>query len=141
MICRFLFCFMLPPVFILLINYYVSCLDCLSEGQLTTTFHFTPDDASSPHLTALLPLMSEKVGRVIANGFPTGVEVCHSMNHGGPWPATSDSRTTSVGSRAIFRWLRPLCFQNMPNELLPIELRDENIKKLRRLEGGHWKTE
>jgi NADP-dependent aldehyde dehydrogenase len=111
------------------------------EGQLTASFHFTNEDSTTPILSIMMEKVAAKVGRVVANGFPTGVEVCHSMVHGGPWPASSDIRSTSVGSRAIFRWLRPQCFQNMPNELLPLELRDEHVAKVYRLDGGKWKFE
>jgi NADP-dependent aldehyde dehydrogenase len=72
----------------------------------------------------LLPLLERKAGRIIANGWPTGVEVAHAMVHGGPYPATSDSRSTSVGSFAIERFLRPVSYQNMPTPLLPAALRD-----------------
>jgi NADP-dependent aldehyde dehydrogenase len=72
---------------------------------------------------ALLPALARKAGRLIFDGFPTGVEVCSSMQHGGPYPATSDSRFTSVGSAAIQRFSRPVCFQDCPLEFLPSELR------------------
>ena len=91
------------------------------EGQLTATFHL--DDADLPVAQALLPVLEEKVGRVIVNGWPTNVEVSPAMVHGGPYPATSDSRTTSVGTMAIRRFLRPVCYQNFPSSLLPAELR------------------
>ncbi|WP_319783255.1 aldehyde dehydrogenase (NADP(+)) [Oceanisphaera sp. IT1-181] len=87
------------------------------EGQLTATVHM--DEPDSELARKLLPLLERKAGRVLFNGFPTGVEVCHAMVHGGPWPATSDSRTTSVGSAAIQRFLRPVCYQDCPPELLP----------------------
>jgi len=67
----------------------------------------------------LVAELEDKVGRLIVNQFPTGVEVNSSMVHGGPWPATSDPRTTSVGGRAILRWVRPVCYQNFPSHLLP----------------------
>ena len=70
----------------------------------------------------LLPTLERKAGRIMANGWPTGVEVCDAMVHGGPFPATSDSRTTSVGTAAIFRFLRPVCYQNMPDAILPEDL-------------------
>jgi 2,5-dioxopentanoate dehydrogenase len=92
------------------------------EGQLTATLHLRKED----HAVAarLLPVLERKAGRVIANGWPTGVEVAHAMVHGGPFPATSDARTTSVGSLAIERFLRPVCYQDLPAELLPRELND-----------------
>ena len=73
----------------------------------------------------------------LKNGFPTGVEVCHSMNHGGPIPATTDSRTTSVGTAAIKRFLRPVCYQNFPKEALPKALKNGNNAKIWRLVDGH----
>ncbi len=76
------------------------------------------------------------MGRLIVNGYPTGVEVCPSMQHGGPWPATTDARFTSVGTAAIQRFARPLCFQDVPAALLPEELRDENPRGLLRLVDG-----
>jgi alpha-ketoglutaric semialdehyde dehydrogenase len=82
------------------------------EGQLTASFH--GDEADWPLAQALLPIMADKAGRVIANEWPTGVEVSRAMVHGGPFPATSDGRTTSVGTLAMARFLRPVCFQNMP---------------------------
>lgn len=91
------------------------------EGQLTGSIHASPTDFESAKLVA--DALEAKVGRLIFNQFPTGVEVCSSMVHGGPYPATSDSRTTSVGGRAISRWVRPVCFQGFPVELLPNALK------------------
>lgn len=92
------------------------------EGQLTATLQM--DDLDEPMAARLLPLLERKAGRILVNGWPTGVEVCHAMVHGGPFPATSDARTTSVGSLAIDRFLRPVCYQNFSAALLPVELRD-----------------
>lgn len=92
------------------------------EGQLTITLQMEDEDLDPAR--ALLPLLERKAGRVLANGWPTGVEVTHAMVHGGPYPATSDGRSTSVGTLAIDRFLRPVCYQDLPAELLPIELRD-----------------
>lgn len=92
------------------------------EGQLTMTLHL--DDADHAAARDLLPLLERKAGRIIVNGWPTGVEVCAAMVHGGPFPATSDSRTTSVGTAAIERFLRPVAYQNMPFDLLPVGLAD-----------------
>lgn len=93
------------------------------EGQLTATLHM---DAADEALAArLMPVLEVKAGRILANGWPTGVEVCHAMVHGGPFPATSDPRTTSVGSLAIDRFLRPVSYQNLTTGLLPPELRDD----------------
>jgi 2,5-dioxopentanoate dehydrogenase len=75
---------------------------------------------------ALLPVLERKAGRLLVNGFPTGVEVAHAMVHGGPYPSTSDGRSTSVGSMAIYRFLRPVCYQDFPGALLPEPLRDGN---------------
>ncbi|MDE2447687.1 MAG: aldehyde dehydrogenase (NADP(+)) [Gammaproteobacteria bacterium] len=90
-------------------------------GQLTATVHFEPEDLALA--ARLVDPMQRKAGRVIANGWPTGVEVSHAMVHGGPYPATSDGRSTSVGTLAIERFLRPVCYQDFPEELLPTELR------------------
>jgi len=95
------------------------------EGQLTATLHLTqPDEALAARL---LPVLERKVGRVIANGWPTGVEVSHAMVHGGPFPATSEGRSTSVGTLAIERFLRPVCYQDFPDALLPAALRREEV--------------
>lgn len=105
------------------------------HGQLTATLIGEPDDLLQfAELTALLEL---KVGRILINGYPTGVEVCDSMVHGGPYPATSDSRGTSVGTLAIDRFLRPVCFQNYPDALLPDALKNANPLKILRLIDGH----
>jgi NADP-dependent aldehyde dehydrogenase len=104
------------------------------EGQLTATLHFAPDDTESAR--RLLPVLEGKAGRILFNGWPTGVEVSHAMVHGGPFPATSDSRITSVGSLAIERWQRPVCYQDVPAELLPEAVRDDNPWGLRRRVDG-----
>ncbi|HVF93697.1 MAG TPA: aldehyde dehydrogenase (NADP(+)) [Sphingomonas sp.] len=93
-----------------------------TEGQLTATLHM--DEADTPLAAKLVPLLERKAGRILANGWPTGVEVAHAMVHGGPFPATSDGRSTSVGSLAIDRFLRPVSYQNLPAALLPAMLRD-----------------
>jgi len=104
------------------------------EGQLTITLQMDPED--EPMAREILPLLERKAGRILVNGFPTGVEVAHAMVHGGPFPATSDSRTTSVGSLAIRRFLRPVCYQDFPSTLLPEALRDENPQHVpRRMDG------
>jgi NADP-dependent aldehyde dehydrogenase len=87
------------------------------EGQLTATLHLAAEDYGLAR--RLLPILERKAGRIIANGWPTGVEVCAAMVHGGPFPATSDGRTTSVGSLSIERFLRPVCYQDFPEEILP----------------------
>lgn len=93
------------------------------EGQLTATFHGTEADLSAH--AELVSYLELKAGRLLVNQVPTGLEVCHSTVHGGPFPATSDGRTTSVGARAIERWTRLVCWQNAPQDLLPAELRDD----------------
>ncbi|CAM3651833.1 aldehyde dehydrogenase (NADP(+)) [Parendozoicomonas haliclonae] len=104
------------------------------EGQLTTTVHCTPADNELTR--SLLPTLELKAGRILFNGYPTGVEVSHAMVHGGPFPSTSDSRTTSVGSSAIKRFLRPVSYQNMPADLLPETLKDENSLAVNRIIDG-----
>lgn len=94
------------------------------EGQLTATLHV--DQADIPFARELIGPLTARVGRVLCNAFPTGVAVSDAMVHGGPFPATSDGRSTSVGLAAIERFQRPVCFQDVPDELLPDELRDSN---------------
>jgi NADP-dependent aldehyde dehydrogenase len=104
------------------------------EGQLTITLQMDPEDMD--YARALLPVLERKAGRVLVNGFPTGVEVSHAMVHGGPFPATSDGRTTSVGSKAIERFLRPVCYQDFPAELLPAMMRNDAPRAIAvRVEG------
>lgn len=105
------------------------------DGQLTATLHL--EDADTATAGRLLPILERKAGRILANGFPTGVEVSYAMVHGGPFPATSDSRSTSVGAMAIDRFLRPVCYQNLPASLLPMSLQDGNPLHLARLVDGH----
>ncbi len=90
--------------------------------------------------SALLEALENRVGRILFNGFPTGVEVTRAMVHGGPFPATGDSRSTSVGTRAIERFLRPVCYQNCPDTALPPALKNGNPLELRRLVDGRWTT-
>jgi NADP-dependent aldehyde dehydrogenase len=104
------------------------------EGQLTATLHLDDDDLETAR--ALLPTLERKAGRLLVNGWPTGVEVCDAMVHGGPFPATSDPRTTSVGTAAILRFLRPVCYQDFPDGLLPTALQHGNPLLLRRLLDG-----
>lgn len=104
------------------------------EGQLTASLQLTKEDY--PTAAQLIPALEQKVGRIIVNGWPTGVEVGHAMVHGGPFPATSDSRTTSVGTLAINRFLRPVAYQNLPQELLPAALKDANPWQLNRQIDG-----
>lgn len=104
------------------------------EGQLTATLQIDAEDEADA--AALLPLLERKAGRILANGWPTGVEVCHAMVHGGPFPATSDGRTTSVGTLAIERFLRPVCYQDLPEGLLPAALKRDNPLGISRYVDG-----
>nr|WP_299345489.1 aldehyde dehydrogenase (NADP(+)) [Allomuricauda sp.] len=104
------------------------------EGHLTATVYGTENDLKANE--ELLAVLERKVGRLLINGYPTGVEVCHSMVHGGPFPATSDSRMTSVGTAAITRFTRPICYQNYPEFLLPEELKTDNPLKISRIING-----
>ncbi|VCU68846.1 NADP-dependent fatty aldehyde dehydrogenase [Pigmentiphaga humi] len=104
------------------------------EGQLTATLQI--DAADHDHARHLLPVLERKAGRILVNGFPTGVEVGHAQVHGGPFPATSNSAHTSVGASAIDRFLRPVAYQDMPADLLPEALQDGNPLKLWRLIDG-----
>ena len=105
------------------------------EGQLTAALHIDADDHAAA--AALLPALERRVGRILVNGFGTGVEVGHAMVHGGPFPSTSDSRSTSVGSGAIARFLRPVSYQDMPDALLPAALQADNPLGLnRRVDGA-----
>jgi NADP-dependent aldehyde dehydrogenase len=109
------------------------------EGHLTATLHGTEEDLRES--AELVALLETKVGRLVFNGYPTGVEVCPSMHHGGPYPATTDPHFTSVGTAAIGRWARPVCYQNCPQELLPAELRNRNERGLWRLVDGKLSRE
>jgi NADP-dependent aldehyde dehydrogenase len=108
------------------------------EGQLTATLQIEESELESHR--ELASILEEKAGRVIVNGFPTGVEVGHAIVHGGPFPSTSDGQSTSVGSMAITRWTRPVCFQNFPQSVLLPELKSENPLGIRRLEDGKWSS-
>ena len=105
-------------------------------GHLTATIHGTENELGKWH--DLITILERKVGRLIFNGFPTGVEVCHSMVHGGPFPATTDSRSTSVGTAAIYRFLRPVSYQNFPKHQLPAALHNENPLGIWRMLNGKW---
>lgn len=104
------------------------------DGQLTATLIADPADLE--HFADLPALLEQKAGRLLLNGYPTGVEVSDAIVHGGPWPATSDARGTSVGSLAIDRFLRPVCYQNYPDALLPDALRNDNPLGIMRLVDG-----
>jgi NADP-dependent aldehyde dehydrogenase len=104
------------------------------KGHLTASLHGTSEDLENNK--ELVSILERKAGRLIINGFPTGVEVCHAMVHGGPFPATTDSRSTSVGTRAITRFTRPVCYQDFPDVLLPEELKDGNPIGIWRMVDG-----
>jgi alpha-ketoglutaric semialdehyde dehydrogenase len=104
------------------------------DGHLTATILGNEADLTANR--ELIQILEQKAGRLIFNGFPTGVEVAHAMVHGGPYPSTSDPRFTSVGSLAIYRFVRPVCFQNFPQSMLPPELQDANPLGITRLRDG-----
>lgn len=104
------------------------------EGQLTGTILSEVNELKENQ--EIVNALQNRVGRLIYNGVPTGVEVCPSMHHGGPYPASTDSRFTAVGIHSIKRWVRPITFQNWPNEMLPSELKDENPMDILRLVNG-----
>ncbi len=104
------------------------------EGHLTATVHGTEEDFSE--YTELFAVLEKRVGRIVVNGYPTGVEVCHAMVHGGPYPATTAPQSTSVGTNAIKRFVRPVCYQNYPDSLLPKALKDDNSWGIWRLVDG-----
>jgi len=103
------------------------------EGQLTASIHGTESELAANG--SLVSALQSRAGRLIFNAFPTGVEVCSSMVHGGPYPATSDGRSTSVGTMAIFRYCRPISWQGFPQETLPAELQDGNPLGIQRYEA------
>jgi NADP-dependent aldehyde dehydrogenase len=109
------------------------------SGHLTATVHGTNDELIE--YKELLDILEQKAGRIIINGFPTGVEVCNAMVHGGPFPSTTDSKTTSVGTAAIYRFTRPVCYQNLPQSLLPAELKNKNELNIYRLINGERSTQ
>jgi alpha-ketoglutaric semialdehyde dehydrogenase len=109
------------------------------KGQLTATLHADEEDMELAG--KLAEILRTKVGRIIWNGYPTGVEVCAAMHHGGPYPATSDTRFTSVGTAAIQRFVHPTCYQNFPEGLLPVELRNKNETKIWRTVNGELTKE
>lgn len=106
------------------------------EGQLTATLQIDAADHARARL--LLPILERKAGRILVNGFPTGVEVSHAMVHGGPFPSTSNAMFTSVGATAIDRFLRPVCYQDLPDDLLPEALKASNPLGLRRMTDGAY---
>jgi len=104
------------------------------EGSLTASVHGTAEDLAEH--TDLIRILETKVGRLIFNGYPTGIEVCHAMHHGGPYPSASHSHFTSIGTRCIYRFVRPVCYQGWPQEALPLELQDSNPSGIWRLVDG-----
>jgi 2,5-dioxopentanoate dehydrogenase len=125
------------PFSILISAQRISELEAIAknlEGQLTAAVHGTPNDMENAK--QLLHILERKAGRLIINGFPTGVEVCPSMNHGGPYPATTDVRFTSVGTAALQRFVRPICYQDFPASVLPDALKDGNPLNILRLVNG-----
>jgi NADP-dependent aldehyde dehydrogenase len=104
------------------------------EGQLTATIHATESELKE--CGELIGILETKAGRLLFNAFPTGVEVGHAMVHGGPFPATSDGRSTSVGTRAALRFVRPVCYQDWPDSALPDELKGPNPLNIWRLMAG-----
>jgi NADP-dependent aldehyde dehydrogenase len=104
------------------------------DGHLTATVLGSEEDLAAHR--ELIAILEQKAGRLVFNGFPTGVEVAHAMVHGGPYPATSDSRFTSVGSKSICRFVRPVCFQNFPDALVPEEVQAANPLGILRLVDG-----
>jgi 2,5-dioxopentanoate dehydrogenase len=125
-----------PSTLVITYSSHEQLLQLLSslEGQLTATIHCREDDLNNNQ--DLIRLLETKAGRLVFNSFPTGVEVCHAMVHGGPYPATSDGRSTSVGTRAIFRFTRQVCFQDFPNSALPAELQEDNPRNIWRMVDG-----
>jgi NADP-dependent aldehyde dehydrogenase len=109
------------------------------EGNLTATVHAEPDELEAA--ASVLDRLREKVGRLVWNGFPTGVEVVHAMQHGGPYPATTAPHSTSVGMTAVRRFLRPVAFQNVPDALLPDALKDANPLGIWRIVDDAWTRE
>ena len=125
-----------PTTIVIEVEDQAQLIQALSSmnGQLTASL--IADEADLTEFADVVPILEEKAGRLLLNGYPTGVEVCDAMVHGGPYPATSDARGTSVGTLAIERYLRPVCYQNYPQSLLPEALRDENPLNLLRLING-----
>jgi NADP-dependent aldehyde dehydrogenase len=105
-------------------------------GQLTVTIHATDEDLKE--FAPLIDILREKAGRLVFGTMPTGLEVGPATQHGGPYPATTDPRFTSVGTAAILRFVRPVCFQDFPQAWLPAELQDENPHGIARMVDGEW---
>lgn len=125
-----------PTTIVIEVADKAELLNALSSmnGQLTASL--IAEDSDLTEFADVVPVLEEKAGRLLLNGYPTGVEVSDAMVHGGPYPATSDARGTSVGTLAIDRYLRPVCYQNYPQALLPDSLKDENPLNIHRLING-----
>ena len=127
------------PSSIIIVAKDVSQMEELAHffsGHLTASLFGL--NAGKPAQMRLVNVLTQKVGRLIVDGFPTGVEVCHSMVHGGPFPSTTFTGSTSVGTSAIYRFTRPLCFQGFPHNLLPDELKDDNpLGIMRKMDGKY----
>lgn len=130
-----------PSTVIVRCRSMAEMLDCARqlEGSLTATIHGLPEEIAAAR--DLFAVLERKVGRMIFNGYPTGVEVGYAMHHGGPYPATTDARFTSVGTAAIYRFARPVCFQNFPDAALPPELQNANPRGIWRMLDGHLTKE
>jgi NADP-dependent aldehyde dehydrogenase len=111
----------------------LACTRALA-GTLTATIHGTPEELAETG--ELVDILSRKAGRLVFNGFPTGVEVGYAMHHGGPYPASTDEKFTSVGAASIYRFARPVCYQNFPEHLLPPELQNPNPRNIWRTVDG-----
>ena len=109
------------------------------KGQLTITIWGTENDIAK--YSELINYLELKAGRIIINGVPTGVEVTHAMMHGGPYPATTDIKFTSVGTTSIYRFTRPVCYQNFNDTFLPLELQNENVLNVARMVNGEYTKE
>ena len=125
-----------PATLVVRCNSAQELLECSRalDGTLTATVHGTPEEIVQNQ--ALLEVLTQKAGRLLCNGFPTGVEVSYAMHHGGPYPATTDERFTSVGATAIYRFARPICYQNLPEAALPAELKNANPLGIWRMVDG-----
>ena len=104
------------------------------EGTLTASIHGTPEELAANK--QIIDVLSRKAGRLIFNGYPTGVEVGYAMHHGGPYPATTDEKFTSVGAASIYRFARPVCYQNFPGKTTAGRLQDANPRKIWRMING-----
>ncbi|MEX2578630.1 MAG: aldehyde dehydrogenase (NADP(+)) [Verrucomicrobiales bacterium] len=104
------------------------------EGSLSATIHGTEEDLGA--YAELVDVLQKKTGRLVFNGYPVGIEVCHGIHHGGPYPATTHSHFTSIGTRAIHRFVRPVCYQDWPEDQLPVELQNANPRSVWRLVDG-----